>query len=562
MQHIVGISVEEFLNLDILENANLLSGFGGKGNKITKINVMEVPDIVDWVTPGEFLLTTGYSIKEDIGQLNRIIPELSKKGITGIGIKTKRYVDAIPNSVIQTSNEYNFPIIEIPFDVSYADIITPVLTEVVNRQTVILKRIAKFNERLTRIMLNGGSIDEIARAIHKSLGVGIAIAEDVFKTHVLACEESEYESLEAIINKEFRNPRDSKIYGDPDSDYTRVNDVVNDRTIQRIMIPINTEDESYGKIMVWEDMKKLSSVELSVIEASRSLIALDLMKKLSIFENENKHKIEFFDDLLSEDEARKKKAMEKANYFDFNKSLCYSVVIISIGSVENLVRLTPNNTNYLSYLNSKLVSIVERLSNINQNKILYGNKSDRMIILYGSEQDKTPEQMKKSTMRFCNEVMEYARLEMIQDNLSIGVGRNYKDVYKLSASMREANRAVENLQLNNNASEPIHYDDLGIYRILSYEELQPELLQFYKETLEPLVKYDKEKDSDLVETLNCYFACGSNLKRVSEEMYTHYNTVIYRMQRIKEIANLNLDDPNQRLNVQIALKIMNILKEK
>lgn len=561
MDKVVGISVEELMNLSILKNAKLLSGEEGLSNKITEINVMEVPDIVDWVKPGEFLLTTAYSIKDDIEKLNIIIPKLKEKGLAGIGIKTKRYIESIPQSVLDTSSKYKFPIIDIPFDVSYADIIMPVLTEVVNKQTVLLKRIAEFNERLTKIMLKGGSLDEIAKAINKSLGVGIAILEDVFKTHVLVCDSSERDDLEDIIDQEFKNPSDMRIYNYVENQYLRIEDTVEGKKIQRIMLSINTEDESYGKIIVWEDTKKLSSIELSVIEASCSLIALDLMKKLSIFENENKHRIEFFDDLLSDDDGRKKKAMEKANYFDFNKSISYSVIVISIGSIENLVRLTPNNTNYLSYINSKLVSIVERLSKRYPNKVIYGNKSDRMIVLFGSELEKTMEQKKKAAMRFCSEVLEYAKLEMIHDNLSIGVGRNYKDVYKLSSSMREANRAVENMQLNNRTSAPVHYDDLGIYRILSYEELQPELYQFYQETLEPLVKYDKEKDSDLVETLNCYFSCGSNLKKVSEEMFTHYNTVIYRMQRIKEITNLNLDDPDQRLNIQISLKILDILKK-
>ncbi len=163
-----------------LQNASLLSGSKGLDKKITKINVMEVPDILDWVKPGEFLLTTAYSIKDDVEQLNDIIPELSKKGLAGLGVKTKRYVDHIPLSVLETSDAHGFPIIEIPFDVSYADIIMPALTEVVNKQTVILKRIDQFNERLTRIMLKGGSLKEIAKAIHKSLGVGIAIIEDVF----------------------------------------------------------------------------------------------------------------------------------------------------------------------------------------------------------------------------------------------------------------------------------------------------------------------------------------------------------------------------------------------
>lgn len=556
----VGITVKELLDLNILEKATLLSGMEGLDKKITKINVMEVPDILDWVKPGEFLLTTAYSIKDDVEQLNALIPEMAKRGLAGLGVKTKRYIESLPESVLSTSNTYGFPVVEIPFEVSYADIIMPALTEVVNKQTATLQRIDQFNERLTRIMLKGGSLEEIAAAIHKSLGVGIAIIEDVFRTHVLICDPEEREDLEKTVREELMTPFELRDYDYEEGDYIRIEDSINEAPVQRIMLPIHTEDESYGRIMVWEDKKKLSSVELSVIEASRSLIALDLMKKLSLFENENKHRIEFFDDLLSEDESRQKKAIEKANYFDFDKGLSYSVVVISIGSVENLVRLTPNNTNYLNYLNSKLVSIVERLSKMNGNKVLYGNKSDRMIVLYGLASDKTEEQMKKETMNFCSEIMQYAKLESIQDNVAIGVGRNYGNVYKLYASVREANRAVENLQLNHKSNDPIHYDDLGIYRILSYEELQPELLQFYKETLEPLVRYDKEKDSDLVETLKRYFACGSNLKKVSEEMYTHYNTVIYRMQRIKEITGLELDDPNQRLNVQIALKILDILR--
>lgn len=85
--------------------------------------------------------------------------------------------------------------------------------------------------------------------------------------------------------------------------------------------------------------------------------------------------------------------------------------------------------------------------------------------------------------------------------------------------------------------------------------MEDELNQFYKDTLEPLVKYDKEKGSELVKTLQMFFQCGGNLKKVSEEMFTHYNTIVYRMQRIKDITGMNLENPNERLNLQVAFKI-------
>src|SRR5690606_8167182 len=96
-----GITVEELLKLDIMEKANVLAGKNGLTNLITKVNVMEVPDIINWVEEGEFLLTTAYSMKDDIGGLKDLVIHLSKKGLAGIGIKTKRYIDKIPEDVLE-----------------------------------------------------------------------------------------------------------------------------------------------------------------------------------------------------------------------------------------------------------------------------------------------------------------------------------------------------------------------------------------------------------------------------------------------------------------------------
>jgi purine catabolism regulator len=559
MYRSVGITIRDLLKLGILKDAKNLSGSAGMDRKITKVNVMEVPDILDWVQPGEFLLTTAYSIKDDIIKLKELIPELNKRGLAGLGIKTKRYIKEIPEIVLKTARDLDFPLIEIPYDVSYADIIMPVLTDIVNSQTTILKQIDGFNSRLMNVMLKGGSLKEIANAIHGGLGISLAIYENIFKSYEIICPDDQKEEIESIIVAESNRKRVMNYKDTGKNSYIRTRDMLGGKSVERIMIPICTEDRNYGNIFIWQDQKELSPVELSVMESAAPLIALDLLKKLSIYEIENKHKIEFFDDLLSSDEGRQRKALERSTFFNFDKNLSYSVIIITIRDIDSLMKLTPNNTNYLHHLNNKLMSIVERLSKSRKEKIIYGNKSDRMIILYSSELGKNKLELKNEIFKFCEEVFAYAEIESIKENISIGIGRNYSEVGKLWMSNREAQRAVENL-IGSREGHPIHYDDLGIYRILSYEELKPELFHFYKEILEPLVKYDREKDSDLVKTLKKYFECRSNLKKVSEEMYTHYNTIIYRMQRIKEITGINLEDPNERLNLEISLKIYDILK--
>ncbi len=50
---------------------------------------MEVPDIIDWVEEGEFLLTTAFSIRDRLDELEELITQLNNRGLAGIGIKTK-----------------------------------------------------------------------------------------------------------------------------------------------------------------------------------------------------------------------------------------------------------------------------------------------------------------------------------------------------------------------------------------------------------------------------------------------------------------------------------------
>ncbi len=68
-----------------------------------------------------------------------------------------------------------------------------------------------------------------------------------------------------------------------------------------------------------------------------------------------------------------------------------------------------------------------------------------------------------------------------------------------------------------------------------------------------------KKSTELVKTLKAYFEYNGNLTRMSEKLYTHYNTILYRINRINEITGMNLDDPNDRLNLEIALKISELL---
>lgn len=560
MQNKMGVRLSEIISLEAFEGCEVISGSNGLSRPVTKVNVMEVPDIVQWLQPGELLLTTAYSIKDNVFKLNELIPKMHEIGVAGLGIKMKRYIEELPESVITLSEQLGFPIIKIPMEISFGDLITSVLTTVVSNQTNLLIQIDAFNNQLKDIMLRGGDLREICDMIGEVVSAPVAITEELFKDFVISSNQDLEGEIEEIVNKMLfkRTDKFRRIYKEQGIE-TAV-DVIDGQPVKRLMIPIFSEEVLYGQVIIWNIDEKVEEKTLFMIQAAVSLIALHSTKKLSIYENENKHKIEFIEELLSPQESQQQRAIEKSNYFDFDRNKAHGVVLVKTVDAPYDVRMTPNNTQIMKQLNSKLVSVVERMQRHYKGTLLYGNKSDRVIFLLSFDPYASPEDSKNAMISFSKELTNFAKFENIDKKIHIGIGRVYSPLGMLHKSYKESERAIHKLELSNSDQNALHFDDLGIYRILSNESIQPELVQFFMEVLGPIVNYDRDKDAELLNTLKMYYSCGCNLKKVSEEMYTHYNTVIYRMQRIKEIGNIDFSNPDVSLNVHIAIKIMDVIK--
>jgi PucR family transcriptional regulator, purine catabolism regulatory protein len=99
------------------------------------------------------------------------------------------------------------------------------------------------------------------------------------------------------------------------------------------------------------------------------------------------------------------------------------------------------------------------------------------------------------------------------------------------------------------------YDDLGIYRLILAAEGLAELRTFQDESLNELMEYDRIHNSNLVETLEAFFAANCSPKEAASILSVHRNTVLYRLDRIGSITGQDLDDPEVRLRLHLALHV-------
>jgi purine catabolism regulator len=139
--------------------------------------------------------------------------------------------------------------------------------------------------------------------------------------------------------------------------------------------------------------------------------------------------------------------------------------------------------------------------------------------------------------------------------LSVGVGTIRDGLAGIRRSHAEARQA---LLLGRRLHGPGHvtlFGDLGVYRLIFAAESLPELGDLYFQTLRALLEYDRLNHGDLVATLDAFFAANASPKEAAERLGVHRNTVLYRLDRIREITGYDLDDANMRLRLHLALHV-------
>ncbi|MCK4261148.1 MAG: PucR family transcriptional regulator ligand-binding domain-containing protein [Halanaerobiales bacterium] len=271
MKREIGITIRETLQLESLKNAKIVAGVEGLGRVVKYVNIMEVPDIVKWVREGELLLSTIYSIKDDEEAQRQLIPTLAERGLAGMAIKPGLYIEKIPALMLDQANKYNFPIIELPLDASFSDLMDTILSEILNDQAVFLKKSLDTHEMLMDVVLKGGGLAEIAAAISRLIKTPVALLNQNLEIlainliHKLQKEDLfEYDQISKawVLKKELENSTEHI------GRFKLAKIQINENIVRQFSIPIMISQENHGYIFVWDIGEKLEMSDLLIVERS------------------------------------------------------------------------------------------------------------------------------------------------------------------------------------------------------------------------------------------------------------------------------------------------------
>ena len=145
---------------------------------------------------------------------------------------------------------------------------------------------------------------------------------------------------------------------------------------------------------------------------------------------------------------------------------------------------------------------------------------------------------------------------MPEVHISVGAGSKVVDIANLRTAYQRAKAAVNMAQHMNR--DMVHFDEMGIYRLLYSVSDKAILKEMSEDLLQPLLTYDAKHNSNYVEVLEKYLEYNGSIQAVAEAMYTHRNTIIYRVANIKKLLGTELDTTEERFQYQMAYYIRNM----
>jgi len=515
------ISLARALQLPPLRDARVVAGGAGMERPIRHVNVMEVPDILPWVRPDELLLTTAYPLRDDRAALATLVPELAARGLAGIAVKPDRYLGRIPESMLAAADACDFPLIELPPASSFNEIISSVLSVILNEQSLRLQRAAEIHDRLTNIVLGGGGLREIAVTVAELMNRAVVIV-DQHGAVVTGSGELPHEGVPdgAIAH--------ASASGGGRAVSINVDD--NEATLQ----PILVDGEPYGGLVVLAALEQLNEDDLEALQFAATVAALRQVQARAVVEDDRRFQAVWLEELVGRHLTDRGVLAERASAFGWDLSAPRAVLLAQVDGAAGAEAATV-----------RVLADAARRT-LGSQAIVWERSAQAAALLAPRRPDAPGLEERARALR-----REVAR-QLPGMPLRVGIGRLRSDPLLLPDSHVEARRALEVARWHHRG-EAVMFERMGLDRLLASCG-DDELAAFRETMIGSLLAYDRRHLSALVETLEAY-AATRNAAETARKLYIHYNTVRSRLARMEELIGPFLGDPDRMIDLAVAIHI-------
>ena len=563
-------TVERFLQDPALAGITLAAGAQGRTNEIANVNIIDNPDTYDWLSAGDLLLSTGYIFKDDPQLQRRIVRELADIGCAGLCIKTKRYLEQLPQGMIEEADQVGLPLVEIPYHYPLSQVSNTVNNAIFKREDTLLKHFVHIHNTITQCALEGGGLENIARIVSLLVHDPLIIVDSKWRLLAYAdTPDDPYPLREHLYLSKKERVFPQSFLKDVPREFDEFTKSIKRRfpdssgKIVCRILPVAADKTIYGYLVVWETVHKMTSMDYMALESAGTTVALERVKARQIEEIKHHLRQDFFDDLIQGkiESVNAASSLAEIHYMDVHKKYVCMLTKLTgpVGQSEDDEDAMRARDAYVQY-KERLISQIEEVSYERRRDTVSIHRGDLLITFIRIRSSEMEQKMRVLLGEFAQAVHD--ALVQIDPHGVVGmaVGKPSAEFLEISKSYLQAKEALRIAERLDEGQQVSFYEDLMIYHLIDSVSSRDCLDEFCTTALGKLREYDAQNRTNLVETLEQYFQCNCNISTAAKKMFLHRNTFIYRIEKIKGILGCELQDPEELLELQMGLRIMKVLR--
>ena len=547
-------TVRKLLESEQFPKMKLLCGEKGLDLEVKGIRIIEIEDMERYLTGGEILITSfQVYLSCNDREVEQHFEDLVKSDISGFIVKKRKEYDPTGRrlSLLEKHcKKYEIPLVEISEDFYYWGIIRHVMMQVFDKDTARLKYFKITHDNFNTFILRNNGSSNTASDIIKFLSIMIENPVVLYYGNLNYIVSTNSDNSKLILSDEIQPYKPNII-----TKFQYMKQMKGSCVQYVVKFAILSEVEIY--ITITEENRELTELDYMAIENAIINLQYGFLSEFAQDEVKKKYQRDLIHNILN-GLLSSKEMTEAAAQLGMKESDTYRVV--DFHTIKNNVQS--------KYTKEQLheVGVIEgELKHLLPDALIYRNM-DQIVMIQQVDFDQTELEYQKE-MEEIEEVIQQSILYRKKDtDFQIGIGKSVEGYQRLKESYHEASRAIKYIEIIRHVTgdknkSVVHYSNLGFFQIFGEIDDVTELERYIPETLKKLYLYDDEHKGELITTLQMYLRNNQSIKKTAGAMFAHYRTISYRLEKIKQISEINFDDANEVLAVSNGLIIYKMLKE-
>jgi PucR family transcriptional regulator, purine catabolism regulatory protein len=418
------------------------------------------------------------------------------------------------------------------------------LKEIAERQNAALSMLAVTHERLLRTVLDGGGFGQLAITISELVRRPVFLIDQfgdmISGSGTLPGEPQNLSERLRVLSRDALKDMDAMRPGTLDIDGSKFT-----------ASPVVLDGVTFGYLWVEQGDHDIDELEVRVLDQAALVVALEFLKERIRLGAELSNQRDF-GLLLAGGDAKESHLRSRAARLGLNLDTPSRMLRVRLRMGSSGLRdVTP-----VAILIQRRLRVVAESA-----RVLPLADGDLAVFV--------PDDM-NGRLQNSDRVVELVRSVAAEasmfsfgtkpDGIMVGISNPGVGAANLQESFVQATRCLEVMNALSRMDGSLSIDDAGSYTLLVEVDRERQEA-FSKRVLQKLEDYDSKHRSDLVTTLDVFLDHFGNVQKTAETLFLHQTTVRYRLSRIEELSNYMLSNAEDRLRLQIALRLRRLSRE-